>query len=681
MMRPGIFVSRRRGFGPDPSGGSSYSGWGIHCTAAEAQRNALIHCALLKRCVCLIAASFGAASTVAGAGTFSTGLGNTNLGAVDAAVPGFVGSLGLGKSDAPNVVNPAFVGWATNVVAYQPAVGVGEGWNAPGSALGPVTGNNFDIVSLGDLNSTQIAAHTAPGQITLGFQGGIGNKPGVDFAVFENSLGTQSSVFSEFGYVEVSSDGSHFARFNSISLTPAAVGPYGSVDPTNVKNLAGKHVNAYGNSWGTPFDLSELASDPDVQSGQVKLNGIKYVRIIDIPGDGSSRDADNRPIYDAWTTFDSGGFDLEAIGVLHDWLAGDANLDGVVDSHDLAILASHWQQSGYTFEGGNFDQSGRVDINDLAILARNWQSTSESLGGALTSLGLPGAAVPEPAGLVALLGAGLLLRRRSSKLSVCSSGENAMKIRSLVFASIVSMSAASFGATSTFEDLGLPANSIHNDSSFTTGGAQFNNNFTDFGGGFTGWEGFAYSSKTDSTTPGFGNQYSAIPGHGAGNSATYGMAFVGAFFPPVITLPAGATPVSVDLTNSTYAYLSMRDGDAFAKKFGGVTGNDADFLRLTITGISASNVSVGSIDFYLADYRFANNAQDYLISDWTNVSLASLAGAETLSFSLASSDNGSFGMNTPAYVAIDNLTFVPEPSMLGIFAIAGCIVGRRRKGA
>lgn len=632
----------------------------------------------------LFATAIGATQTIvvpAVAGTFSTGLANSTSSAPDPGVPGFTGALGAGKSGSANVVNPAFVGWATNVVSYLPAPEVDEGWNFPAAALGPVTGGNFDIVSLGDLNTTQIANHVSPGQITLGFSRGIGDQPGADFAVFENALGTQNNTFSELAYVEVSSDGSHFARFKSISLTPNTVGPYGSIDPTNVKNLAGKHVNAYGNSWGTPFDLAELVSDPAVQAGQVKLNGIKYIRVVDVPGDGSSRDSENRPIYDAWSTFGSGGFDLEAIGVLHDWLAGDANLDGKVNSLDLAVLASHWQQPGYAFEGGNFDQIGLVDINDLFILASHWQSGSDSLGGALISLGLPGAVVPEPAGLVALLGAGLLLRRRFMGKSIQFSGENAMKVRLLVLVSLVSSSAVSFGATSTFEDLGLPANSIHNDSSFTTGGAQFNNNFTDFGGGFTGWEGFAYSSKTDSTTPGFGNQYSAIPGHGSGNSATYGVAFVGAFFPSIITLPAGATPVSVDLTNTTYAYLSMRDGDGFAKKFGGVSGNDADFLLLTITGKDALNATVGSINFYLADYRFANNTQDYLVSDWTNVSLASLAGAQTLTFGLTSTDNGDFGMNTPAYVAVDNLTFVPEPSMLGILAIAGCMFGRRRVNA
>src|SRR5947207_1357642 len=103
--------------------------------------------------------------------------------------------------------------------------------------------------------------------------------------------------------------------------------------------------------------------------------------------------------------------------------------------------------------------------------------------------------------------------------------------------------------TADFEDLGLATNSFASSTPFTSRGVQFNNNFTDFGGGFTGWEGFARSTMTDSTTPGFGNQYSAIVGKGAGGSNAYGIGFVGFAFPPIATLPAGENSVSVAITN------------------------------------------------------------------------------------------------------------------------------------
>ena len=45
-------------------------------------------------------------------------------------------------------------------------------------------------------------------------------------------------------------------------------------------------------------------------------------------------------------------------------------------------------------------------------------------------------------------------------------------------------------------------------------GSGFQNSFTDWGGGSSSWSGFAISNHTDTTTPGFANQYSACAGSG-----------------------------------------------------------------------------------------------------------------------------------------------------------------------
>ena len=237
----------------------------------------------------------------------------------DAAVPGFVGPAGTGSTNAPNTVNPSFAGWATAVALYSPAPGVASQWTNASKALGPATGNNFDIVSLGDLNKTQITSGVAPGKITLFFDSGIADKTGPDFVVFENGFVSGKKVFAELGYVEVSSDGTNFARFPSVSLTTNLVGAFGTINAHNVYNLCGKHVNAYGQSWGTPFDLSDVACDPLVRSNLVDLASIKYVRIVDIPGSGDFLDSFSpaNPIFDAWVTSGSGGVDLEAIGVIN----------------------------------------------------------------------------------------------------------------------------------------------------------------------------------------------------------------------------------------------------------------------------------------------------------------------------------------------------------------------------
>ena len=153
----------------------------------------------------------------------------------------------------------------------------------------------------------------------------------------------------------------------------------------------------------------------------------------------------------------------------------------------------------------------------------------------------------------------------------------------------------------------------------------------------------------------------------------------------MIRFDAPAELASIDVSNTTYAALSMLQGDSFAKKFGGDSGNDADFLKLTFIGLNAANQETGRVDFYLADYRFADNSLDYVIGSWTSVNLSSLGTVAALKFELSSSDNGDFGMNTPAYFAIDNLavTAVPEASSLammlvGLVGVAGATALRRR---
>lgn len=232
--------------------------------------------------------------------------------------------------------------------------------------------------------------------------------------------------------------------------------------------------------------------------------------------------------------------------------------------------------------------------------------------------------------------------------------------------------------TATFDDLGLGAESTFNGSDgaggYTSGGVFFENSYT---AAFDSFTGFAASTTTDTTTPGFGNQFSSFAGGGAGGSTAYGLAYLGGR----IILPTSQTVLGADLTNTSYAALSMRDGDTFAKQFGGTTGDDEDFFRLVIEGIDASGASTGTVDFLLADYRFADNALDYIVDEWTYQDLSSLGAVKELLFSFESSDLGSFGINTPTYFAIDNLTTIPEPGtalLLGI-GLAGLAARKREQ--
>lgn len=311
--------------------------------------------------------------------------------------------------------NPIFRGWATSVAEYAPSDQTWSGtWDDPKKALGPATGQNFDIVSLGELDRSEIDQGISPGYITLGFGdpcepngAGIRNGPGYDFAVFENAfisevttlLGSaEGQMAADLAYVEVSSNGRDFARFPSVSLTNDRVTYYSTIEVSNVHNLAGKHPNAIGQCMGTPFDLDDLRDQPNVISGLVDLNDIRFVRIVDIPGSGDffddatsqtdpatgphwQRYTERHPIYDAWPTWGSGGFDLEAIGVLREQLySADINLDGKVDLQDLMLLTSAWNSRlGQERWVGRCDLAEPKDLfvsgTDFAAFAAQWRHT------------------------------------------------------------------------------------------------------------------------------------------------------------------------------------------------------------------------------------------------------------------------------------------------------------------
>ncbi len=319
-----------------------------------------------------------------------------------------------GPQDTNAVINPIFRGWATEVVSYQPAPGLAAQWSDPNMALGPVTGSNVDIVSLGDLSGQQISQGVPPGQITLLFSEPIRQGNGYDFVVFENGFvssanwgngSVEGQMFAELGYVEVSSNGEDFVRFPAVSLTAEPAGLFGTIEISNVYNLAGKHPNSYSICTGTPFDLQEIADDPKVVSGFVDINDIRYVRIVDIPGSGDFYDealahidpntrpvwdyyANNHPIYDSWDISSvplhpSGGFDLEAIGVLKEQkYSADIDLNGVVDVFDfelfISALDSHFGQPNWI---AGCDLAGPkdlvIDLSDFAVLVDQWLGTEK----------------------------------------------------------------------------------------------------------------------------------------------------------------------------------------------------------------------------------------------------------------------------------------------------------------
>ncbi len=234
-----------------------------------------------------------------------------------------------------------------------------------------------------------------------------------------------------------------------------------------------------------------------------------------------------------------------------------------------------------------------------------------------------------------------------------------VKRYSPVFALLLFFPFAAFSQViASFENFHLtPGQHLNNaapDRGFKSGSVELPNFYDSQ---FDYWSGWAISADTNTTTPGFLNQYSAIPGHGALGTTAYATGYV--YDPTIIRLQPNAIGkpiIGFYVTNSTYAYLSMRDGDAFAKKFGGESGKDPDFFLMTIKKYSGGALADDSINVYLADYRSSDPHKDYILSDWKYVDLATLGEVDSLYLRMTSSDVGVFGMNTPAYICIDQVS-------------------------
>lgn len=231
----------------------------------------------------------------------------------------------------------------------------------------------------------------------------------------------------------------------------------------------------------------------------------------------------------------------------------------------------------------------------------------------------------------------------------------------LFFIGIALVFFANAQTTNDFESFTLNSESYNNGSDFSGGFAEssvYLPNFYDTVGGYVSWGGFAISNVTDVTTQSFNNQYAVSSGSGYNNSSNFALFYESYGTPNVLKLH-NTTDIAFEsmyINNSTYAYLSMKNGDQFAKKFGGASGNDPDYFYISIKKFHNGILGNDSINFYLADFRFPNNNQDYIINEWTKVDLLSLGVADSLQFKFYSSDVGQFGINTPTYFCMDNVT-------------------------
>jgi hypothetical protein len=273
------------------------------------------------------------------------------------------------------------------------------------------------------------------------------------------------------------------------------------------------------------------------------------------------------------------------------------------------------------------------------------------------------------------------INRKFVNFLFLNSGGFEMKKNLFLFVSLFSLFFITAAhAEVTFEDLTLAPASSWNGSDlsggFTSGGAAFNNAYN---ATYSSWSGFGYSNKTDTTLTGSASAFNAIPGSGAQGSANYGVGYVGnpqyGGVIPTTTFPIAQSVTGFYVTNNNYAYYSMLNGDAFAKKF-----EAGDWFLLTITGKNTGGATVGTVETYLAQ---GTN----ILNTWKWVDLSGLGSSvKSLEFTLTSSDTGMFGMNTPAYFCIDNINQQRIPTLsewgmiMFIILLIGMALWTMRKG-
>lgn len=248
--------------------------------------------------------------------------------------------------------------------------------------------------------------------------------------------------------------------------------------------------------------------------------------------------------------------------------------------------------------------------------------------------------------------------------------------RTLIFMATLSLGAAAQAAVIDFDDNILAPDSFFDpqeDTVWTSGGASFEHSWNETFD--CCWGGFTYSNREDTTTPGFLNDRSAITGDGVGSGQdNYAIGTVGSGSPQLFFTQAKIVQGAY-FTNTTYAYLAMANGDdgntpAFVKgPFGA-----GDFFELTVTGLDAGGAALTSTSFLLAD---GANVTD----TWVWQDLSVLGEVYGLEFSLDSSDVGPFGINTPGYFAVDDISVVPLPAAAWLFLSGLGVLALRRRTA
>lgn len=213
-----------------------------------------------------------------------------------------------------------------------------------------------------------------------------------------------------------------------------------------------------------------------------------------------------------------------------------------------------------------------------------------------------------------------------------------------------------------FEEFGLPldtflrADASHLDTLFESFDALIPSVYdTSFGGYWA--SGWTISTSRNDSIGNFTNLVGSITGSGNEGSSTYLVGQNKAY----LLLPPNASFEGLSYSNTTYTANAVENGSFFSRPFGiDSIGNSGfpDSLILKVELYHAGTITE-QFQLFLADYRFADDNQDYVLDYWNSHLLIAtvILPTDSISFTLVSSDQSAFGNNTPDFFALDDLLF------------------------
>lgn len=122
---------------------------------------------------------------------------------------------------------------------------------------------------------------------------------------------------------------------------------------------------------------------------------------------------------------------------------------------------------------------------------------------------------------------------------------------------------------------------------------------------------------------------------------------------------------SVELCNTSYVYGTMMNANPYGTTPDKSLKEAKGWFKAEFYGFDAEgNPTNGGkpVEFYLADYRDGSATYTEAIDAWKTCDLSALGKVNAVEINFKGSDYGQWGLNTPAYVALDNLRVDVTPA-------------------